>query len=124
MAMACVRWSWKFVAWAKTSAVVSRASGCMTSSRLAAERAMSAPVRRVNRPLKSSGPVGVSASRELVMQLLFDPIHEFGRGQTVDDDGALRRHRFGHRLRRVRRGQVRKCHRDLLSPSVSIAPDH
>ncbi len=45
-----------------TSPAAPSASGCCTNSRLETERAMSAPVRRVLLPLKSSGPVGVAAN--------------------------------------------------------------
>ncbi len=61
MAMAWVRCSWMFVAWPRKVRAVPSASGCMTSSRQAGDRAMSEPVRRVRLPLKSSGPVGVAS---------------------------------------------------------------
>jgi hypothetical protein len=115
MAMDWVRWSWKFVACAKNKPVVPRASGCMTSSRLDGERAMRAPVRRVASAevVRASG--GADQPRT---QFFRDAVHEPGRSQVVDDDGAVRLDRLGHRLWRRRGWKMRYGHR---RPSV-IAP--
>src|SRR5277367_2280360 len=59
----CVRWSWKLVAWPSILAVAPSTTGCVTSSRDFGERAISPPVLRVRRPLKSSGPSGVFSAK-------------------------------------------------------------
>src|SRR5271155_5736374 len=51
------------VAWPSILAVAPSTTGCITSSRDFRERAISPPVLRVRRPLKSSGPSGVFSAK-------------------------------------------------------------
>ena len=97
MAMAWVRCSWMFVAWPRKVRAVPSASGCMTSSRHAGDRAMSEPVRRVRLPLKLVGPGRRRV--EVGTQLGLDAVEQRRRRHPVDDDRAVppdgRRHLVG-----------------------------
>ena len=85
--MAWVRWSWMLVACPRNARAAPNASGCMTRSRHAAERAMSDPVRRVSWPLKSSGPVGVASRKGRSSASIAVQQHRVG--DALDDDGAV-----------------------------------
>ena len=101
MAMAWVRCSWMFVACDRSARAVPTASGWVTSSRHEGDRATSAPVRLVSRPLKLSGPCG--RGLEEGPQFLVDAIEEGDRRQAVDHGRAVvpddRRHVLGGRCR-------------------------
>ena len=65
-----VRWSWKLWARCNSRSATPRIVGCWISAWLDGERAISAPVRRVLRPEKSSLPGGVASTWGAISALI------------------------------------------------------